>query len=146
MHGVVSYVIQNWGGVRGWRLEPVEVSAFMDNAGKKVDINAVVSVRFKGGAVGTLNTLGNAPRHDERIAIHESTGCIVFHLHQWQIQAVLINGAPMTIPSWVWESRPDETFFSGFGTVERGMSRLNLTCRWLGFRRRCTGRWSGSVR
>jgi predicted dehydrogenase len=67
LRGVVSYVTQNWGGVRGWRLdpelagggmfmdtgshlvastlwvtglEPVEVSAFVDNTGKKVDINA----------------------------------------------------------------------------------------------------------
>ena len=138
LRGVVSYVTQNWGGIRGWRLDPelsgggmfmdtgshlvastlwitglqpVEVSAFVDNAGKKVDINAVVSVRFKGGAVGTLNTLGNASRHDERIAIHGSEGCLVFRLHQWRIQSVLLNDEPVTIPSRVKETSPDEAFY-----------------------------------
>ncbi len=138
LRGVVSYVTQNWGGIRGWRLkpefsgggmfmdtgshlvastlwttglQPVEVSAFMDNAGKKVDINAVANVRFKGGAVGTLNTLGNASRHDERIAIHGSEGCLVFRLHQWRIQSVLLNDEPVTIPSRVKETSPDEAFY-----------------------------------
>jgi predicted dehydrogenase len=135
---VVSYVTQNWGGIKGWRLDPelsgggmfmdtgshlvastlwitglqpLEVSAFMDNAGKKVDINAVVNVRFKGGAVGTLNTLGNASRHDERIAIHGSEGCLVFHLHQWRIQSVLLNDQPVKIPSRIKETSPDEAFY-----------------------------------
>lgn len=138
LRGVVSYVTQNWVGVRGWRLvpelsgggmfmdtgshlvastlwvtglEPAEVSAFVDNAGKAVDINAVVNVRFRGGAVGTLTALGNASRHDERIAIHGSEGCIVFHLHQWRIRAALVNDEPMQIPSRIKEMSPDEAFF-----------------------------------
>ncbi len=138
LRGVVSYVTQNWVGVKGWRLvpelsgggmfmdtgshlvastlwitglEPAEVSAFMDNAGKAVDINAVVNVRFKGGAVGTLNTLGNARPHDERIAIHGSEGCLVFHMHQWRIKAVLLNDEPVQIPSRIKETSPDEAFF-----------------------------------
>lgn len=138
VRGVVSYVTQNWQGVGGWRLvpalsgggmfmdtgshlvastlwitglEPVEVSALLDNAGKAVDINAVVNVRFKGGAVGTLNTFGNASRHDERIAIHGSKGCIVFHLYQWRIKDVLVNDEPMQIPSRIKETSPDEAFF-----------------------------------
>lgn len=138
LRGVVSYVTQNWGGIQGWRLdpefsgggmfmdtgshlvastlwmtglEPVQVSAFMDNSDKKVDINAVVNIRFKGGAVGTLNTFGNALVHDERIAIHGSKGCIVFHLHQWKIRDVLLNGEPIRIPSRIRQTSPDEAFF-----------------------------------
>ena len=138
LRGVVSYVTQNWGGISGWRLspklsgggmfmdtgshlvastlwitglEPVAVSALMDNAGKKVDINAVVNVRFKGGALGTLNTLGNAARHDERIALHGSEGCIVFHLHQWALHDVLLNDEPLKIPARIKEDSPDAAFF-----------------------------------
>ena len=92
-------------------LEVAEVSAFMDNAGKKVDINAVVNVRFKGGATGTLNTFGNARVHDERLAIHGNEGCIVFHLHQWQVKAVLLNDEPMSIPARIRDTSPDAAFF-----------------------------------
>jgi predicted dehydrogenase len=138
LRGVVSYVTQNWGGIRGWRLDPVlagggmfmdtgshlvastlwmtglepmEVSAFMDNTDKKVDINAVVNIKFKGDAVGTLNTFGNALVHDERIAIHGSKGCIVFHLHQWRVRDVLLNGEPLKIPARIRETSPDQAFF-----------------------------------
>jgi predicted dehydrogenase len=138
LRGVVSYVTQNWGGVGGWRLmpelagggmfmdtgshlvastlwvtglRPLEVSAFMDNAGKAVDLNAVVNVRFKGGACGSLNTFGNASVHDERIAIHGSDGCIVFHLHGWRIREVLVDDKPMKIPGRIREDSPDAAFF-----------------------------------
>ena len=149
IRGLVAYVTQNWGGVRGWRLdpelsgggmfidtgshlvaaslwitglEPMEVSATMDNAGKKVDINAVVSVRFKGGAVGSLNTIGNAGVHDERITIHGSKGCIVFHLHQWVIQSVLVNDSPMKVPSSIKETTPDEAFLDMIRNDGKGYS------------------------
>lgn len=138
LRGVVSYVTQNWSGVKGWRLvpelsgggmfmdtgshlvastlwitglEPVEVTALMDNVGMDVDINAVVSVRFKGGTHGALNTFGNASVHDERIAIHGSKGCIVFHLHQWRIISVLLNDEPVKIPRRIKEDTPDDAFF-----------------------------------
>jgi predicted dehydrogenase len=138
IRGIVSYVTQNWSNIKGWRLvpelsgggmfmdtgshlvaatlwitglQPAEVSAFLDNADKEVDINAVVSIRFENGAVGTLNTFGNASRHDERIAIHGSKGCLVFHLHQWGIKSVLLNDEPVEIPNRIRESSPDADFF-----------------------------------
>ena len=138
LRGVVSYVTQNWSRVGGWRLDPVlagggmfmdtgshlvastlwisglevaEVSAFMDNDGYKVDINAVVNVRFKHGASGTLTTFGNASRHDERIAFHGSKGCIVFHMHQWQMISALVNDEPMAIPARIVDNSPDAAFF-----------------------------------
>lgn len=138
LRGLVAYVTQDWGSISGWRLvpefsgggmfmdtgshlvaaslwisglEPVEVSAIFDKADKNVDINGVVSVRFKGGAVGTLNTFGNARNHDERLAIHGSKGCIVFHLHQWELISVLVNNEPMEIPARIKESSPDAEFF-----------------------------------
>ena len=39
-------------------LQPVEVSAFMENRGKRVDIDAVVKARFRGGAVSSMNFVG----------------------------------------------------------------------------------------
>lgn len=149
IRGVVAYVTQNWGGARGWRLnpelsgggmfmdtgshlvasvlwitglEPVEVSAFIDNAGKAVDTNAAVNVRFKGGAMGSLNTLGNAGRHDERIAIHGSKGCLVFHLHQWGVKSVLLNDEPVEIPPRIEETTPDAAFFKLIRNGGKGYS------------------------
>jgi predicted dehydrogenase len=147
IRGVVSYVSQNWSDVGGWRLDPelsgggmfmdtgshlvastlwitglevAEVSAFMDNDGKKVDINAVVNVRFKGGASGTLNTFGNASRHDERIAIQGGDGCIVFHLHKWQVKSVLLNDEPMSVPARIQTESPDAAFFKWIRTGGKG--------------------------
>ena len=138
VRGVVAYVTQNWGGTSGWRLDPVlsgggmfldtgshlvastlwitdlkplEASAFLDRVDKDVDINMVVAVRFEGGAYGTLNTFGNASRHDERIAIHGSKGSLVFHLHQWRVKSVLLNDEPLKIPARIREDTPDAAFF-----------------------------------
>lgn len=138
LRGVVGYVTQNWGSIRGWRLdpnmsgggmfidtgshlvaavlwmtglEPVEVSAFVENAGKSVDTNMVVNARFKGGGAGTLNTFGNAAQHDERVAIHGSKGCLVFHLHNWQVRSVLRDDAPLEIPARISDTTPDQAFF-----------------------------------
>ena len=137
LRGVVGYVTQNWGRISGWRLDPElsgggmfmdtgshlvgatlwmtglelsEVNAFMDNADKKVDINTVLNLRFKSGALGTLNFFGNAGRHDERIAIHGDKGCVVLHLHQWGVQSLLPNDEPVEIPARIKESSPDEAF------------------------------------
>ena len=147
LRGVVAYVTQNWGGISGWRLdpalsgggmfmdtgshlvaatlwvtglEPVEVSAFMDNAGKKVDINAIVNVRFKNGALGTLNTFGNALHHDERVAIHGSKGSLVFHLHKWQVKSLLLNDEPLAIPRRVKDQTPDAAFFGWIRSGGKG--------------------------
>ena len=150
VRGVVAYVTQNWGGVRGWRLDPalsgggmfldtgshlvastlwitdlkpLEVTAFLDRVDKDVDINMVVAVRFDGGAYGTLNTFGNASRHDERIAIHGSEGSLVFHLHQWQVKSVLLNDEPLKIPGRIREDTPDAEFFR---MIRNGGKRYEL--------------------
>lgn len=147
VRGVVAYVTQNWGGVQGWRLDPVlsgggmfldtgshlvastlwitdlkplEVSAFLDRVGKEVDINMVVAVRFEESAYGTLNTFGNASRHDERIAIHGSKGSLVFHLHQWRVKSVLLNDEPLKVPARIREDTPDAAFFRMIRNGGRG--------------------------
>ena len=147
LRGVVSYVTQNWGRVKGWRLDPelsgggmfmdtgshlvastlwitglapVEVSALMDCDGKAVDVNAVLNVRFEGGALGTISTFGNAIEHDERIAIHGAEGSIVFHLYKWHVKAVLVNDEPMTIPDRIRETTPDAAFFDWIRSGGKG--------------------------
>ena len=149
IRGVVGYVTQNWGGARGWRLdpelsgggmfmdtgshlvavllwltglEPAEVTALLTNAGKQVDINTVVSVRFKGSAVGTINTFGDASTHDERVAIHGSEGSLVFHLHKWAVKSLLLNDEPVKVPASVKETTPDEVFFEWIRNEGQGYS------------------------
>ena len=149
LKGVVAYVTQNWGG-RGWRmvpelagggmfmdtgshlvaavlwitgLTPVKVSAFMDKRGKQVDMDAVVNARFRGGALGSLSFIGSASRHDERLAIHGDEGTLVFHLHQWQVRAVLLNGEPLEVPKRVKEDTPDAAFLRWIRNGGKGYER-----------------------
>lgn len=137
IRGLVGYVSQNWGAMGGWRvdseqsgggmfmdtgshlvasslwvtgLRASEVSAYMDNARKPVDINAVVNVRFDNGALGTLNTFGDSSRHDERLAIHGSKGCIVIRQHQWRVKSMLVNDEPAEIPARIQPDTPDAAF------------------------------------
>jgi predicted dehydrogenase len=137
VRGIVGYVTQGWIRAGGWRkdpiqagggmmmdtgshlvaimlwvtgLKPVEVSAVIDNCGEPVDINSVVSIRFDNGAVGTLNFIGNTSRHDERLAIHGSDGCLVYQQHQWRMQSVHLNGEEAKIPAKYKDSSPDAAF------------------------------------
>ena len=47
-----------------WMLddEVAEVSAFIENRGREVDIDSAVSYRTRGGAVGTLTVMGSSPK------------------------------------------------------------------------------------
>ena len=104
-------------------LQPVEVSAFMDNRGKDVDIDAVVNARFANGALGSLNFIGSASRHDERLAIHGANGTLVFHLHQWGIREVLLNGEPLQVPKRVAEDTPDAALLRWIRNGGKGYER-----------------------
>ena len=137
VRSVFAYVTQNWTHVGGWRLVPelagggmfidtgshlvaaalwltdlvpVEVSSFFEFAGKAVDINGVVNVRFKGGAIGTLHTLGDAAEHDERITIHGRKGSIALYHHAWALKSVQLNDRPLQIPKRVKSTSPDAWF------------------------------------
>ena len=149
LKGVVAYVTQNWGG-RGRRmvpelagggmfmdtgshlvaaelwmtgLTPVKVSAFMDKRGKRVDMDAVVNARFRGGALGSLSFIGSASRHDERLSIHGDKGTLVFHLHQWQVREVLLNGEPLVVPKRMKEDTPDAAFLRWIRNGGKGYER-----------------------
>ena len=91
-------------------LQPAEVHVFMDRRGQKVDIDAALNLRFANGALGSLHFTGSADRHDERLAIQGDAGCVVFHLHQWGIRDVLLNGEPLVVPKRIGEDSPDAAF------------------------------------
>lgn len=137
IRGVVSYITENWKAT-GWRLDPklsgggmffdagshlvastlwmtglqpVEVSAFLDNDGRPVDVTMVVNIRFKGGALGTLNTFGNTHRFEGSIAVHGSKGCIEFRLNTRGVKSLLLNDEPVTVPARIREERPDDVFY-----------------------------------
>lgn len=147
IRGVVAYVTQNWLRVGGWRLDPDlagggmfmdtgshlvastlwvtglrpdVVSASFDNAGRGVDINGGVIVRFANGALGTLTTTGNAWRHDERLAISGSEGSLVLHLHQWRVRSMILNDDPVALPRRIKASTPDAAFFRWMRNGLRG--------------------------
>jgi predicted dehydrogenase len=46
-----------------------EVNAGIDNCGTEVDINSAISMRFKGGALGTMSVVGSCPVFWEDITI-----------------------------------------------------------------------------
>ena len=147
IRGVAAYVTQNWLGIGGWRLQPAacgggmfvdtgshlvgavlwltglrprSVMATFDNAGREADLNGGVVVRFVGGAVGTLATLGNASRHDERIAISGSRGSLVLHMHGWGLRSMLHNDEPATPPKRIKPSTPDAALFRAMRHGLRG--------------------------
>lgn len=161
IRGVVAYVTQNWLGLGGWRLDPdlagggmfmdtgshlvasmlwvtglkpKTVSASFDYAGRAVDINGGVVVRFTNDAIGTVTTTGNAARHDERLAISGSEGSLVLHLHQWRVRSMLLNDEPVVIPQRIKPSTPDAALFrwmrnglAGYGPQDFALQVSRLT-------------------
>ncbi|HTL52434.1 MAG TPA: Gfo/Idh/MocA family oxidoreductase [Planctomycetota bacterium] len=132
-----GYVTQNWIRAGGWRkdpvqsgggmfmdtgshlvastmfltgLEPLSVTAVVDNCGEPVDINAVVAIRCKGGALGNLTTIGSALLHDEVLTIHGDKGTLGLHQHQWKALEIWLNGQILEIPKNVPNDTPDVSF------------------------------------
>lgn len=154
--GAVGYVSQHWGGMGGWRLEPelsgggmfmdtgshlvaamlwltglepARVSATMENGSLRVDLNASVQVRFRNGALGTLNTFGNAGRHDERLAVAGSEGSLVISGHQWRVGSVVVNDEPVRIPARIQDGSPDRAFYAWIRNGGRDYERPEFALR-----------------
>ena len=156
IRGASAYVTQNWLGMGGWRLDPalagggmfmdtgshlvasllwvtglrpVSASAFFDNAGKAVDINGAAAVRCAGGAVATIATIGNAARHDERLAVSGSKGALVLHLHNWRVRAMLLNDEPVEPPRRIESATPDSAFLRWVRNGRRGFEAPDFALR-----------------
>jgi predicted dehydrogenase len=68
-------------------LQPIEVSATIENRGTRVDIDSAVSVRFDGGALASFIVAGSAlgsEEHDvwEDISIHGDNGTALYRVGQ----------------------------------------------------------------
>ncbi len=57
-------------------LVPESVFARIDNRGTEVDILSALTLRFKGGAIGTLSIVGDAPGWWEEIAFYGEEGAL----------------------------------------------------------------------
>ena len=139
IRGVSGYITQNWDAFGGWRvdlelsgggmfmdtgshlvasmlwvtgLRPKRVWATQDRQGRKVDVNMACHISFDNGAVGTLTTVGDAGRHDERLLIAGSEGSLTLHMHQWVPKALLLNDEVVEVPRRIRRSDPDAAFFS----------------------------------
>ena len=94
-----------------------------------MDVNTIVNVRFKGGAVGTISTIGNAAHHDEGIAIHGSEGGIVFRQHRWRTKFVHFNDRPMRVPARIRNTTPDADFLRFIRNGGKGYTSPDYTVR-----------------
>lgn len=139
IRGVVGYVTQDWTGLGGWRMDPVQsgggmfmdtgshlvasalwvtnlavrtASASADKAKKKVDLNMGVQVKFKSGAIGTFATLGNAASHDEQLTIVGEKGVLNVQLRGWRVRSFTLDGELVKIPARIQHLTPDAAFFS----------------------------------
>lgn len=66
-------------------LQPLEVSATIDNRGTRVDIDTALTVRFEGGALANFVVVGSAlgsNTHDvwEEISIHGDNGTALYRV------------------------------------------------------------------
>ncbi|MGD0111757.1 MAG: Gfo/Idh/MocA family oxidoreductase [Armatimonadota bacterium] len=57
-------------------LQPLKVFARVDNRGSAVDINSSLTVSFKGGAIGNIAIVGDAPGWWEEVAYYGEKGAV----------------------------------------------------------------------
>jgi predicted dehydrogenase len=83
------------------------VSAYIDNCGTPVDINSALSVRFVGGAQGTISVVGDAPDWHEDLTIWCERG--FFLMRNGKLQ-VCDGAGRYTFDSMRGGSFPDRNF------------------------------------
>jgi predicted dehydrogenase len=95
-----------------WALDrPVEeVFCWIDNKGMPVDINAVMTIRWEGGVLGTVTISGNNPGWDEGIIIAGDQGRLHTGIHAGRLEHYDTRGKikypPVTFPHYT----PDRNF------------------------------------
>jgi len=95
-----------------WCLDrPVEeVFCWIDNKGMPVDINAVMTIRWEGGVLGTATISGNNPGWDEGIIIAGDKGRIHTGIHGGRLEHFDARGKikypPVNFPHY----SPDQNF------------------------------------
>lgn len=96
-----------------WCLDrPVEeVYCWIDNKGMKVDINAVMTIRWQGNVLGTATISGNNPGWDEGIIIAGDKGRIHTGIHGGRLEVFDENGHKVKYPNVPFPHyTPDKNF------------------------------------
>jgi predicted dehydrogenase len=113
-------------------LRAEQVSAFIDNRGTEVDIDSAVSLRFAGGALGSLTVVGDAHRWHEDITIwcEKQT----FFVRDGALSIVNAEGSRFKAENLPGGGTPDANFVAailGKGEVESpfecGLEVIRLT-------------------
>ena len=95
-----------------WALDrPVEeVFCWLDNKGMKVDINAVMTIRWEGNVLGTATISGNNPGWDEGIIIAGDKGRIHTGIHGGRLEHYDARGKIKYPPVTFEHYTPDRNF------------------------------------
>ncbi len=118
-----------------WCLDrPVEeVFCMIDNKGMPVDINAVMTIKWQGGVLGTATISGNNPGWDEGIIIAGDKGRIHTGIHAGRLEHFDAKGKikypPVTFPHYT----PEQNFiYSILGRAEPMCTvRYGILHSWL---------------
>jgi predicted dehydrogenase len=89
-------------------LKAETVTAFCDNRGTQVDIDTAMSVKFVGGALGSITIAGDAHNWHEDITIWCAKG--TFYLRQGKLTIVDEPGNRFVVENFAGGSHPDRNF------------------------------------
>ena len=102
-----------------------KVVAFIDNFTVPVDINSTISVRFKGGAMGSVSVVGNAPSWYEDITIWCEKGAFYMRSGKLEVSDATGNRSRPTLEDLPKGNTPDNNFIAAIlGKEEIGSPAL----------------------
>ena len=111
-----------------------EVFCWLDNKGTPVDINAVMTIRWQGGVLGSVTISGNTPGWQEGIWISGDKGRIGTGIHGGRLEQVDAKGQTMKYPPVTQKHYTPVENFVGclLGTAEpRCPVRYGILHSWL---------------
>lgn len=121
-----SHAISTMMYLVGDRVE--EVCCFLDRKGTKVDINAVATLRFAGGALGSIVSGGNSAAWNSRVALQCREGVLQFSTHPPEF-ALQLRGRKRVLRSvpkdW---AEPTVTPARNFADVLLGQAEPRFDC------------------
>lgn len=113
-------------------LEPEAVCAQVEFRGTPVEINCSASIRFRGGALGSITVCGDAPGWREEFTVWGTEGMIL--LRDGKISMVDKSGARLAVEDVPGGSTPDQNFIDAIlgkdevhSPFESGLAVMRLT-------------------
>jgi len=95
-------------------LQPLNVFARIDNRGSAVDINSSLTVSFKGGAIGNIAIVGDAPGWWEEVAYYGEKGAVYIRRDRVLLQIPNASGWGATTEDVTdkvkYKGTPDKNF------------------------------------